>query len=89
MRWPRVNDWTSEPVSGLGDSCCTLAFSKHLGHLFARLSLADAFIVLNPETRGLGDDVIAGRESHAAAGILRLLRTSIEHVAMQDRHDAE
>jgi hypothetical protein len=58
-------------------------------HLFARLTLADAAIVLNPEARSLCNDLVVRRKSNAVADLVGLVSASNQDASMHDCDDAE
>src|SRR5262245_35993986 len=88
-RCPRVNERSSEFDSALAGSCGTLIFPQHLGHLPARPAFTKAVVALDPEAGRFCDDLLTGMESSAGSDLLGFVRTSLEHAAVQDHHDAE
>src|SRR5688572_29061029 len=88
-RWLRVNDETPEPGSALAGSTCTLVFPQQFRHLVPGFQFANCVVTLNPETRGLRNNVVSWGESHGCADFRVLVRTSAQDLAMKNHHHSE
>jgi hypothetical protein len=66
-----------------------VAFPEQSCHFFAVLTLANAVVVLNPEARCFGNDLMVRRKSQCGAYLTGLVSSTNKDASMHDVDDAE